>query len=104
MDWYVVEYLYPNAFTKFKEVMFPNLGIISISTLECYNIKKLYYFFDAQGVYLNIEMYNPQTWFFTISLNNGTVFNPTQQSKESRESVEEEGFFECFRTLEKKLR
>jgi hypothetical protein len=48
-------------------------------------------------------MYNPKQWVFSISLNNGIVFGPAQSSKENREDIEKDGFFECFRILEKKL-
>lgn len=104
MDWYVVEYLYPNAFKRFTDVMFPNVGVLSISTLGLYDSKKLYQFFDKEGVYLTIEMYTPSQWVFTISLRNGVVFGPTQESKITREETETEGFTECFRILDKKLK
>ena len=101
IDWYSIEYLYPNSFKRFIGVMFPNVGILSISTLECYDTKKLYYFFDKEGVYLTIEMYNPSQWVFSISLSNGIVFGPTQDSKTTRNEVEYDGFIECFRILDK---
>ena len=101
IDWYSVEYLYPSSFKKFTNVMFPNVGVLSLSTLEFYDTKKLYYFFDKEGVYLTIEMYNPHQWVFSISLHNGIVFGPTQDSKKTREEAEEDGFFECFRVLDK---
>ena len=50
MDWYVIEYLYPISFQRFKDTMFPNVGIISLSTLGLYDTKKLYQFFDKEGV------------------------------------------------------
>ena len=49
-DWYTIKYLFPNAFNKFAEVMFPNVGIESISTLEYFDIKKLYHFFDKEEI------------------------------------------------------
>ncbi len=103
LDWYSVEYLYPKAFKRFNDIMFPNVGVLSISTIGGYDLKKLYRFFDKEGIYLTVEMYNPKQWVFTISLNNGIVFVPTQSSKENREEIEKDGFFECFRILEKKL-
>jgi hypothetical protein len=103
LDWYCIEYLYPNAFKKFNELMFPNIGVLSISTLETYDIKKLYRFFDKQEVYLTLEMYNPNQWVYTISLTNGGIVGPAQFSKESREDIEKEGFTECFKILDKKL-
>ena len=42
MDWYTVEYLYPLSFSKFKEMMFPYTGIVSLTVLENYDLKKLY--------------------------------------------------------------
>jgi hypothetical protein len=103
LDWYCVEYLYPTAFKKFNDVMFPNIGVLSLSTIETYDIKKLYWFFDKQGIYLTLETYNPNQWVFTISLSNGVVFGPTQFSKENRVDIEKDGFLECFKLLDKKL-
>ena len=103
LDWYCIEYLSPSAFKKFNELMFPNIGVLSISTLETYDIKKLYGFFDKQGIYLTLETYKPNQWVYTISLSNGVVFGPTQFSKESRIEIEKDGFFECFKLLDKKL-
>jgi hypothetical protein len=104
MDWYVVEYLYPKAFKKFSDVMFPNLGILTTSSLMYYDIKKLYGFFDKQGIYLTIEYYNPNQWYYSISLNNGSVFSNTNNSIIDREISETEGFMECFKMLDNKLR
>ena len=104
MDWYVIEYLYPNAFNRFKDIMFPNVGIISLSMLGFYDSKKLYQFFDKEGVYLTVEMYNPHQWVFCISLKNGTVLGPNQDSKPTREETETEGFLECFKILDLKLK
>ena len=104
MDWYVIEYLYPSAFNEFKVKMFPNVGVLSLSTLESYDLKKLYRFFDSEGVYLTTEMYNPHQWVFSISLHNGIVFGPTQDSKVTRDETETNGFLECFKILDKILR
>ena len=52
MDWYTVEYLYPDGFKKFTEKMFPYVGVVSLTTLESYDIKKLYNFFDKEGITL----------------------------------------------------
>ena len=104
MDWYVIEYLYPVAFERFKSVMFPNVGVISLSTLWLYDSKKLYQFFDKEGVYLTIEMYNPNQWVFSVSLKNGVIFGPTQDSLSTRDETEVEGFLECFKILDKKLK
>jgi len=104
IDWYSIEYLYPNSFKRFISAMFPNVGVLSLSTLEFYDTKKLYYFFDKEGVYLTIEMYNPHQWVFSISLSNGIVFGPTQDSKSTRPEVEFDGFTECFRILDMLMR
>ena len=104
MDWYTVEYLYPKSFKRFTDVMFPNVGVISLSTLEFYDTKKLYQFFDKEGVYLTVEMYNPKQWVFCISLHNGVVFGPTQDSRTTREETEVDGFLECFKKLDKLIR
>ena len=104
MDWYVIEYLYPDSFKRFTSTMFPNVGIISLSTLGLYDSKKLYHFFDREGIYLTVEMYNPKQWVFTVSLKNGIVFGPTQDSIPTREETETDGFLECFRLLDKKIK
>lgn len=100
IDWYTIEYLYPKAFKEFSKKMFPNVGVLSISSLEFYDTKKLYHFFDREGVYLTIEMYNPKQWVFSISLQSGIVFGPTQESKTTREETEQSGFIECFKVLD----
>jgi len=104
MDWYMIEFLYPIAFKKFTDTMFPNIGVISLSTLEFYDSKKLYQFFDKQGVFLTTELYRHHYWGFSISLQNGVVFGPNQESKTTREEIECEGFIECFRIMDKMLR
>jgi hypothetical protein len=104
MEWYEIHYLFPNSFDRFIKNSFPNTGLLSISTLECFDLKKLYKFFDNEGIYLTIEMYNPSQWVFTISLSNGVVFGPTKDSKPTREETECEGFFECFKILDRRLR
>ena len=83
--------------------MFPNVGVLSISTIASYDLKKLYRFFDKEGIFLTLEMYSIKQWIFTISLSNGIVFGPMQSSKETREECESGGFCECFKILEKKL-
>lgn len=84
--------------------MFPNVGLLSISTLEYFDMKKLYKFFDKEGIFLTVEMYNPQQWAFNISLDNGIVFGSVNESKSNREETECEGFHECFKLLDKKIR
>ena len=104
IDWYTIEYLYPEAFKRFTDTMFPTVGIISLSTIESFNIKKLYHFFDKEGVYLNVEAYNKTQWVYYLSLHNGVAFGPGQTTKQSRDEIEIDGFFECFKILDKKLR
>lgn len=104
MDWYTIQYLYPESYDKFVKTMFPNIGVISVSTLLFYDTKKLYQFFDKEGIYLTIEMYNPNLWVFSISLQNGFVFGPATESKSTREEIETDGFYECFKVLDKILR
>lgn len=103
IDWYVIEYLYPKSFKKFTDTMFPNTGIISLSVLHVYEQKRLYSFFDNEGVYLTIDNYGPNQWVYTISFKNGVVIVPEQVSKSNRESIEVDGFIECFKELEKRL-
>lgn len=104
MDWYVIKYLYPESFNKFVDVMFPYVGVISLTTLEMYDLKKLYRFFDKEGIYLTIEMYHPNRWVYSISLYNGIVFGPDQEIQSSRDNVESIGFGDCFKILDKILR
>lgn len=104
MDWYVIQYLYPTALNRFCNTMFPNVGVPCVSVLEFYDIKKLYYFFDKQGIYLTVEMITRDMWVYTMSLENGKVISPCQDSKKRREDIEVEGFYECFQLLESKLR
>ena len=103
-DWYTIKYLFLNAFNKFAEVMFPNVGIESISTLEYFDIKKLYHFFDKEGVFLTVEMYTKDDWDYCISLSNGASFSGAKERKRNREEIEYDGFCECFRFLEKKIK
>jgi hypothetical protein len=103
MDWYSIRYLYPKSFNRFSETMFPNIGLASLSTLLYYDNKKLYYFFDKEGIFLLVERYHTSLWNFSISLHNGVCFGPGGVSKKTREEIEEEGFNECFRLLDKIL-
>jgi hypothetical protein len=84
--------------------MFPNTGIVSLSTLSYYDNKKLYYFFDKEGIFLMIERFNIDVWNYTISLHNGVCFGPGDLSKKTREEAESEGFAECFKILYKCIR
>jgi hypothetical protein len=104
MDWYTIEFLFPESFQRFTETMFPNIGIPSLSCLHLYDIKKLYKFFDNEGIFLTIEAYNSHHWVYTISLENGICFGPGCVSASSRFDIEVEGFSECFKILDKKIR
>ena len=84
--------------------MFPNVGVVSLNTLEFYDNKKLYQFFDKEGIYLIIEMYKKNQWVFNISLYNGFVLGPGKESKATREESEIDGFVECFKILDKIIR
>ncbi len=104
MDWYTIEYLYPRALDVFAKMMFPNVGLPCLSILHYYDIKKLYKFFDKNGIYLTVEMMTKNNWVYSISLNEGKIFYPCQDSQPNRESIEEQGFMECFGLLEMKLK
>jgi hypothetical protein len=101
IDWYIIQYLYPESYKMFVDRMFPNVGIISVSILDYYDIKKLYGFFDNEGIFLNLEMYCKDHWGFTISLHNGSPVCQGHNSGANREEIECDGFVECFRILEK---
>lgn len=103
IDWYHIKKTYPKSFEKFINQVFPNVGMPCIVSLNLFDLKKLYRFFDNNGVFLNIEMYNKNQWSFTISLHNGFVIGGGCNSKQTREEIEVEGFMECFKMLEKKL-
>lgn len=104
MDWYIIQYLYPKSFKRFVNIMYPNIGLLSISVLNCYNIKKLYRFFNNEGILLNVESLNKTRWLFSISINNDFTFIPNQITKYTREEIEIDGFYECFRVLDSKIR
>lgn len=104
MDWYVIEYLYPESFKKFIDTMFPNVGLVSITLLQHFEIKNLYYFFEKQGVYLTIEKCTPYFWVYNISTENGLAFGNTFSCNFTRDNIEIEAFTDCFRFLDNKLR
>jgi len=43
-------------------------------------------------------------WIYNISMNDNCVMFPCQEPKHNRELIEIDGFFECFRLMEIKLR
>jgi hypothetical protein len=99
LNWRKIKEVYPRSYGKFVETMFPYVGVIGFTSLSLFEVKKLYYFFDKNGIYLTIERIGPSQWLYTISLNDGSVLCPKQSSKQTREDVELDGFMECFRTL-----
>ena len=103
MNWKKIRIVYPHAYQRFVEVMFPYVGVIGLSTLYLFDPKKLYYFFDKEKVFLMIERFGPNQWLYIITLGDGSVFCPTQSSRSSREEIEFDGFTECFRVLNNQL-
>mgnify|MGYP003336738649 CR=1 FL=1 len=57
-----------------------------------------------EGIYLNVEMLNLNHWVFSISLKNGVVYGPKQDSRYTREESEIDGFHDCFRILDKQIK
>ena len=104
IDWYTIEYLYNESFNRFTNIMFPNMGVMCTSSLKNYDMKKLYRFFDKEGIYLNVELYGKYHWVYNISLHNGTTLGSPQITRHSREEIEVDGFIECFKLLDKKIR
>jgi hypothetical protein len=99
MDWYIIHHLYPLAMERFSKTMFPNVGVLSISTLTCYDIRKLYHFFDMQGIVLTVEMITKGRWVYTISIEKGAVVSSCGGLQSTRQAIEIEGFIECFNLL-----
>jgi hypothetical protein len=83
--------------------MFPNVGVPCLSILLYYDIKKLYSFFDKFGIYLTVETLTKDIFGYNLSLSDGRVFCPIQETKINREITEIDGFYECFKLLEKNL-
>ncbi len=103
IDWYVIEYLYPESFNRFIKLTFPNIGIVSLNCLSFYQIKNLYNFFDKEGIHLNIEQCCPKRWLYSISIKNIIIVGPINLRENSKEEIEVEGFIECFKILDKRL-
>jgi len=103
MDWYLIEILYPKSFKKFVDIMFPNIGVISKSTLIHYDTKKLYSFFDYENIFLIVEMINKNQWTYTINIKGNCILSSNGCNGTTREDTENEGFQECFKILEKKI-
>lgn len=103
LDWKFIETNHPVAFDKFVNVMFPNTGVPSLSSLTYYDIKKLYRFFDKFGIFLTVEMFTRDRWLFIITKGNGTVVSSQNINCGTREESEICGFIDCFEILEKRL-
>ena len=102
MDWYVIEYLYPESFKLFVKTMYPNIGVVSMCVLKNFDIKKLYYFFDKQNIFLILEINHLNQWSYNIKNNNWFICDNIV-IKNNREEVEEDGFTNCFKFLEAKI-
>jgi hypothetical protein len=101
-DWYVIEYLYPFSYKKFIQKMFPTTGVPANVTLQYFDQKLLYGFFDREGIFLNTEIVGSEAqWMYTLFVNGVTLSYNT--SRMSREEIEVDGFQKCFEYLEKKL-
>jgi len=103
INWKKIKIVYPQAYQRFVEVMFPYVGVIGLSTLYLFESKKLYYFFDKEKVYLTVERFGPNQWLYIITLGDGRVICPQQSSRNSREEIELDGFMECFRVLNNQM-
>ena len=59
MDWYTVEYLYPNGFKKFTEKMFPYVGHTIYPTKAEGNklILKTDIYFSVSPKYINVSWF-----------------------------------------------
>jgi len=103
LNWKKIKNTYPTSFEKFVDTMFPYVGVLSVSTLDLFESKRLYYFFDKYNIYLTIERIGHNQWLYTISLGDGSVVCPRQSSMQTRDEVEIEGFTECFKILDKSI-
>lgn len=99
MDWYEIEYIYPKSYQRFIDIMFPNVGILSISILKNFDIKKLYYFFDKEGYYLILELNNNDNWSYVVKKDNW-ILSGDNETKKTREEIEIIGFNYCFKQME----
>jgi hypothetical protein len=99
MDWYIVEYLYPESYNLFIKTMFPNTGLVSLSLLKNFDLKKLYSFFDKQEIYLILELNMSNQWNYIIKKNN-TFLSANSSTRNSRDEIEFDGFMQCFKHLE----
>jgi|SaaInl6LU_22_DNA_1037377.scaffolds.fasta_scaffold108611_2 hypothetical protein len=103
LNWKEIKRDYNRSYSRFIENMFPYVGVLCPSTLQSYDIKKLYYFFDDQYVFLTIERICVNHWVYTITLGDGKVYSSGRGDLTCREDAEINGFEECFSILEKQL-
>lgn len=82
--------------------MFPNVGVVSISILKNFDIKKLYNFFDKEGFYLILELNQNKNWSFLLRKDNWIIGNQ-HETKKTRDEIEIVGFNYCFKQLEENL-
>lgn len=99
MDWYEIEYVYPKSYERFVNTMFPNVGVISISLLNNFDIKKLYNFFDKEGYFLILELNNNNNWTYIVKKDNW-ILGGGNETRKTREEIEIIGFNYCFKQLE----
>jgi len=103
IEWKKIKNSYPHSYNRFVEVMFPYVGVIGVSTLDVFDTKRLFFFFDKQNVFLNVERLGPYQWIYTISLSDGRGSFPKQETRKTRDEMEIDGFHECFRVLNGEL-
>jgi len=103
IDWYVIEYLYPESFKRFIETTFPNIGIVSLNCLSFYQMKNLYTFFEKEGLIIKVEQCCPKRWLYTISIKDIIILGPLNLKENTKEEIETETFMECFKILDKML-
>ena len=100
INWRKIQDECPLSYRRFSEVMFPSIGVLGLSTLYLFDPKKLFGFFDKEKIFLTIDRFGYNQWVFTITLTDGRVLCPHQESRNTREEIEIDGFMECFRIME----
>jgi len=103
IQWKKIKNNYPHSYKRFVEVMFPYVGVIGVSTLDVFDTKRLFFFFDKESVFLNVERLGPYQWVYTISLSDGRGSFPEQETRQTRDEIEIDGFNECFKVLNREL-
>lgn len=101
LNWKKIKVLFPHSYNRFVEVMFPYVGVLGLSTLYLFEVKKLYYFFDKEKIYLTVERFGHNQWLYIITMGDGRVLCPKQSVRDSRDEIELDGFMECFKLLNK---